>query len=184
MSAKDECPRCGAAKVAVDPRVVSYTMIDHENGTSEVVSPDDPRVAKFECGGTPTESTPACDYAASLRARAEAAERERDALSQPCCGKFEDCTDARCLPLAIHQRDAARAELAGIDAAMARRPALDKPTRRENVEHAIATAAKADERRTALGRMVSLYESEYDHEHFERPDWLRAAIAAGGESHG
>ena len=36
------------------------------------------------------------------------------------------------------ERDAARAELAGIDATLAGRPALDKPTRRGNIEHACA----------------------------------------------
>ncbi len=33
---------------------------------------------------------------------------------------------------------AARADLAAIDATLARRPALDKPTRRENIEYACA----------------------------------------------
>ena len=40
---------------------------------------------------------------------------------------------------------AAAHELASIDAVLARRPALDKPTRRENIEHAISVAARADE---------------------------------------
>lgn len=39
---------------------------------------------------------------------------------------------------------AAEQELASIDSLMARRPALDKPTRWENIQHAISTAALAD----------------------------------------
>ena len=39
----------------------------------------------------------------------------------------------------------ARRELERIDAIMARRPALDKPTRWENVEHAINVAKRADD---------------------------------------
>jgi hypothetical protein len=38
-----------------------------------------------------------------------------------------------------------RAELNVVDNVLARRPALDKPTRWENIEHAIATAARADQ---------------------------------------
>lgn len=37
---------------------------------------------------------------------------------------------------------AALDELVSIDAVMARRPALNKPTRRENIEHAITTAGR------------------------------------------
>jgi hypothetical protein len=37
-----------------------------------------------------------------------------------------------------------RAELNVVDNVLARRPALDKPTRWENIEHAISTAARAD----------------------------------------
>ena len=47
------------------------------------------------------------------------------------------------------------AELASIDAVMARRPALDKPTRRENVEHAITTAKNATDRVAELEKTVA-----------------------------
>lgn len=43
-----------------------------------------------------------------------------------------------------------KAELARIDAVLARRPALDKPTRVENVEHAITTAGRMTDRVSRL----------------------------------
>ena len=49
-----------------------------------------------------------------------------------------------------------RAELRRIDAVMARRPALDKPTRFENVEHAISTASHADRLRASLAALVGV----------------------------
>ncbi len=62
-----------------------------------------------------------------------------------------------------------RQEVAGIDAVMARRPALDKPTRRGNVEHAIATAHRATEEvntltreRDALAQQVEALRQERD----------------------
>lgn len=42
------------------------------------------------------------------------------------------------------ERDEAVGELRSIDSVLARRPALDKPTRVENIEHAINTAKRAD----------------------------------------
>jgi hypothetical protein len=42
------------------------------------------------------------------------------------------------------ERDALAGELRSIDSLMARRPALDKPTRYENIAHAIHTAGRCD----------------------------------------
>lgn len=48
-----------------------------------------------------------------------------------------------------------RAELATIDAVLARRPALDRPTRVENVQHAVATAGRMTDRVVTLERELA-----------------------------
>src|SRR5262249_34116195 len=66
-------------------------------------------------------------------------------------------------------------ELHAIDQVMARRPALDKPTRWENVQHAIAMAAKADEAQRRLSRAeadLARVEGERD-DHAQQLEVLR-----------
>lgn len=53
-------------------------------------------------------------------------------------------------PSAPQPDEGLKAELARIDAMLARRPALDKPTRVENVEHAITTAGRMTDRVSRL----------------------------------
>lgn len=53
-------------------------------------------------------------------------------------------------------------ELRGIDEALARIPALDKPTRRENIEHAIRTAGKAHDLETKNTRLEKELETALD----------------------
>jgi hypothetical protein len=53
-------------------------------------------------------------------------------------------------------------ELRGIDEALARIPALDKPTRRENIEHAIRTAGKAHDLETKNMRLEKELETALD----------------------
>jgi hypothetical protein len=60
---------------------------------------------------------------------------------QSCCGTGWVSYKELYKATAAHVKEL-KAELAGIDAVMARRPALDKPSRRENIEHAISTAAR------------------------------------------
>lgn len=50
----------------------------------------------------------------------------------------------------------AERELAGIDEILARRPALDKPTRRENIEHAIVTAKRSSDLQVNVQRLVGV----------------------------
>ena len=57
---------------------------------------------------------------------------------------------AACYEREKQRADEAEAEVARIDAVLARRPALDKPTRVENIAHAIATAGKMTDKVTAL----------------------------------
>lgn len=54
---------------------------------------------------------------------------------------------------------AAEAELASLDSVLARRPALDKPTRRENIEHAIVTAGRATDAVTKLEATLARYKA-------------------------
>jgi len=67
--------------------------------------------------------------------------------------KYDSLVSLLMAALALHdEHERMKAELAGIDAVMARRPALDKPTRRENIEHAITTAGRATDTVTRLER--------------------------------
>jgi hypothetical protein len=50
----------------------------------------------------------------------------------------------------LSERDVLAAEMRLIDAVMARRPALDKPTRWQNIEHACATAQRETDRANRL----------------------------------
>lgn len=63
------------------------------------------------------------------------------------------------------------AELARIDAVMARRPALDKPTRAENIEHAIATAKLADDLKAERDKLQAF------------KDWVHAYLDGQGVPH-
>jgi hypothetical protein len=92
------------------------------------------------------------------RQRADTAEQEGFHLSAQ--------VDAARMELALMQERLATAEreLSHIDAVLARRPALDKPTRAANIEHAIATAARAD----AAERALAKAERERDQERAAR----------------
>ena len=57
-------------------------------------------------------------------------------------------------------RDTARSELSAIDDVLAHRPGLDKPTRMENIEHAIHTAVSATDRVNQLKREVAAKEAD------------------------
>jgi len=63
----------------------------------------------------------------------------------------------------------AEAELRGIDAVLARRPALDKPTRRENIEHAITTAARAEQAEAENARLRAALEAATQYVRDDRP---------------
>ena len=63
------------------------------------------------------------------------------------CGAHVGLPQSAC---PVCERDALNAEVAWIDAVLARRPALDKPTRAANIEHAINVARQADELRAKL----------------------------------
>ena len=53
-----------------------------------------------------------------------------------------------------------RADLAAVDAVLARRPALDKPTRAENIAHAIATASRVDRAESEARELVEVLKAE------------------------
>ena len=53
------------------------------------------------------------------------------------------------------ERNALKAELSWIDSVLARRPALDKPTRAANIEHAINVAKQADALRAEVERLTA-----------------------------
>ena len=59
------------------------------------------------------------------------------------------------VPALLAQLAARDAELRRIDAVMARRPALDKPTRWENIAHAIETAGRETDRANRLERELA-----------------------------
>ena len=69
---------------------------------------------------------------------------------------FHDSVGADACRDAADEIERLRSELRRIDAIMARRPALDKPTRWENIEHAISTASQADRLRSALAALVGV----------------------------
>ena len=53
-----------------------------------------------------------------------------------------------------------RADLAAVDAVLARRPALDKPTRAENIAHAIATSSRVDRAESEARELVEVLKAE------------------------
>ena len=53
----------------------------------------------------------------------------------------------------VCERDALRAELSWIDSVLARRPALDKPTRAANIERAINVAKQADALKAEVAKL-------------------------------
>lgn len=60
------------------------------------------------------------------------------------------------------QRDEARGELAFIDSILARRPALDNPTRALNIEKAITVASQSDRLKTRLDKIEGVAEELCD----------------------
>lgn len=81
------------------------------------------------------------------------------------------------------ERDAAlaevaslRAELARIDAVMARRPALDQPTRWQNIEKAITAAGRNKDRASRAEREAALAEAR---RLIQQVEWVYDARAEG-----
>ena len=78
-----------------------------------------------------------------------------------------------------------KAELRQVDAVLARRPALDKPTRWENIEHACSTAGRMSDRVVHLEREVVALRAELEQaqkalekSHRIGADWMDRAMAA------
>ena len=67
--------------------------------------------------------------------------------------KLRECFDERDALKA--ENESLRAELSWIDSVLARRPALDKPTRAANIEHAINVAKQADALRAEVERLTA-----------------------------
>lgn len=84
------------------------------------------------------------------------AERDRDEAIR----EFERMNTA--LGLAIVAKDKAERDLAAVDAALARRPALDKPTRAANIEHACAENQRLTNALAALERIISGQARHFD----------------------
>ena len=89
----------------------------------------------------------AAEENAKLRARVEAEHAERLACDRAAYAALADVDERRA------ERDALRAELSWIDSVLARRPALDKPTRAANIEHAINVAKQADALRAEVAKL-------------------------------
>jgi CHAD domain-containing protein len=88
---------------------------------------------------TPTNAPPSRE--AEIAKRLEARQNEWRFYSED---MGEDCR------YLLAQLQQARQELSSIDAILARRPALDQPTRWQNIEKAITVASRCDKAEAAL----------------------------------
>lgn len=118
--------------------------------------------AAANCGGVPPQMMKPVIRAAMVKWGAAAADLQQQLQAQR------------------EQLEQAQAELHHIDLVMARRPALDKPTRADNILHAINTASLADSRLTKIERL----EQQLSQVTKDRDDYHRACLTYEGLKRG
>ena len=123
-------------------------VVEGENGPDVMEHPD---IERIETGHDAN-----AEFMVAIRNAAPAlldAAEERDkyrTAANVLCAAHIGLPQASC---PVCERDALRAELSWIDSVLARRPALDKPTRAANIERAINVAKQADALKAEVAKL-------------------------------